>query len=222
MANRRPFQHKGWRQAAKHAWGVVRDFESVIASYTGARYAVAVDSCTNALLLACAYRKVDVVDLPRYTYVGVAHSIINAGGRIKFVDSQWVGMYRLAPYPIYDAARHFTSGMYIPGTLMALSFHWTKHLGIGQGGALLCDDKEAMAWLKRARFDGRTEGVAPQNDKFTHRGWHVLMSPTTAAQGLLLMSAIKEHNEPLPWGPGTDSDYPDLSLMKYFQMKGFT
>lgn len=217
IGNRRPFQRKGWRQAVKHAWAVVKDFESVIASYTGARYAVAVDSCTNALLIACAHHKVGVVQLPKHTYVGVACSVINAGGRIKFVDSHWTGMYQMLPYPIYDAARNFTSGMYIPGTLMCLSFHWTKHLGLGRGGAILCDDKDVAESLKRYRFDGRTEGVAPKNEKFAHIGWHVPMSPTVAAQGLLMMAGMKEHNDPLPWGPGTNSDYPDLSQMECFK-----
>ena len=208
---------KGWRQSAKHAWGVVRTFETVIASYTGAPYAVAVDSCTNALLIACALKQVDVVNLPRRTYVGVAFSILNAGGRINFIDSMWNGMYQLAPYPIYDAARHFTSGMYVPGSLMCLSFHWTKHLGLGHGGAILCDNKRAAEALKRYRFDGRTEGVSPKNDKFLTIGWHVPMSPAVAAQGLLMMAGMKEHNDPLPWGKGTDSDYPDLSQMSIFK-----
>jgi len=220
--NRRTFQRKGWRQATKHAWGVVRDFEQVVASYTGAPYAVAVDSCTNALLLAVAYsiRNAPIrqaVDIPRFTYIGVAMSIRNAGADVTFRDEQWDGKYLLLPYPIYDAARHLTSRMYIAGTLMCLSFHWAKHLPIGHGGAILCDNKETAAWLKRARYDGRTEGVAPKSDAFRHIGWHVVMSPVSAAQGLLLMASMNEHNDPLPWGPGTDSDYPDLSQIGLFK-----
>lgn len=144
-------------------------------------------------------------------------SICNAGAKVKFRDELWSGSYKLIPYPIYDAARHFTSGMYIPGTMMCLSFHWTKHLQIGHGGAIICDDETAVAWLKRARYDGRTQGVEPRLDKFIQLGWHVMMSPVSAAQGLLLMADIKEHNDPLPWGPGTSSDYPDLSLMPVFK-----
>ncbi len=222
IKNRRPFQPKGWRQSAKHAWAIVRDFERVIASYTGAPYAVAVDSCTNALLLAVSYHIIEknacrTVEIPKFTYVGVPMSIRNAGAAVRFRDESWIGQYQLKPYPIYDAARHFTSGMYIPGTMMCLSFHWTKHLPIGHGGAILCDDKNTVAWLKRARYDGRTEGVSPKSDNFTHRGWHVVMSPVSAAQGLLLMAGINEHNDPLPWGEGTNSDYADLSTFEVFK-----
>ena len=221
--NRRPFQYKGWRESAKHAWNIVKDFERVIASYTGAPYAVAVDSCTNALLLSCAYyfnsknEKDKVIEIPRFTYNSVPMSIRNAGGKVKFRDENWKGQYQLKPYQIYDSARLFTSNMYKPGTMICLSFHWTKHLHIGHGGAIITDNEDAVEWLKRARHDGRQEKVAPKNDTFLSLGWHVSMSPVSAAQGLLLMAGISEHNDPLPWGEGTDSDYPDLSKFKVFK-----
>lgn len=212
VANRRAFQFKSWRQSAKHAYEVVRTFERVLASYTGAPYAVTVDSCTDALLLACAHLRVDEVEIPRRTYCGVPMSIIHAGGRVKFRDESWVGMYKLDPYPIYDSARLFTSGMYVPGSLMCLSFHWSKHLAIGRGGAILCEDIKTAEWLKRARFDGRKEGVDPKNDKEMIIGWHTYLTPDRAAQGLMLMASMAEHNKPLP-----NSDYPDLSLMECFK-----
>lgn len=216
-ANQRPRQDKNWRFAVKHAYSVVRSFEKVLESYTGAPHAVAVDSCTNALLIACAYYKVKEVQLPKFTYIGAAMSVLNAGGRITFRDEKWSGTYDYRPYPIVDAARLFTSKMYRAGKMMCLSFHWTKHLPIGHGGAILCDDDQAANWLRRARFDGRSAGVHPRKDDFDIIGWHVPMAPSNAAQGLLLMAGMEEHNEPLPWGPGTDSDYPDLSKIPLFQ-----
>ena len=191
---------------------MVRTFENVLASYTGAKYVVSVDSCTMALLLCCSYLKVKTVEIPKHTYVGVACSILNAGGKVKFRDDVWSGLYKLAPYNIYDCARLLTSGMYIPNSFMCLSFHWSKHLPIGQGGAILCDDIDAYEWLKRARFDGRKEGVNPKNDKIQFPSWHCYMTPPYAAQGLMLMANIAEFNNALP-----NSDYPDLSLHKAFQ-----
>ena len=211
VANRRPFQHRGWRQAAKHAYYTVKMFEQVMASYTGAPYAVAVDSCTAALLLACAYHRVGDVEIPKKTYVGVPQSILNAGGKVKFRDEDWLGMYQLKPYPIYDCARLLTSDMYTPGTLMCLSFHWTKQLPIGRGGMILCDDENTVEWLKQARFDGRREGKAPKDDQFI-LGWHVYLPPPYAAQGLMLMTGMAEHNDPLP-----NDDYPDLSKCEVFK-----
>jgi hypothetical protein len=211
VANRRPVPRKAWREATKHAYRVVDAFEDVLSSYTGARYVICVDSCTAALHLVCAYLKVKEVEIPKYTYVGVPASIKNAGGRVKFRDEAWRGMYRLEPYPVYDCARHLTSGMYIKGTFMCLSFHWSKHLPIGRGGAILCDDKKAAEWLQRAAFDGRKRGSSPRGDKGLIVGWHYYMTPPLAAQGLMLMASIPEHNDPLP-----NSDYPDLTTMKAF------
>jgi dTDP-4-amino-4,6-dideoxygalactose transaminase len=96
--------------------------------------------------------------------------------------------------------------------MVCVSFHWSKTLGIQQGGAILHDDPEADAWLRRARFDGRTEGVSPKLDSFTQIGWHCYMSPEVAAEGLMRLSLLPKHNEPLP-----NDDYPDLSEMEIFR-----
>lgn len=184
---------------------IVRDFEQAICEYTGAPYCVAVNSCTNALLLACKYLGVKQVCIPKRTYVGVAMSILNAGGRVVFDDREWKGTYSLDPYPIHDSARRFTSGMY-SGGYECVSFHVAKILGIDQGGAILHEDERANSWFRRARFDGRTEGVKPKDDTFTTIGYHCYMSPPLAAMGLWRMHYLPAHNEDLP-----SDDYPDLS-----------
>ena len=48
---------------------------------------------------------------------------MQAGGKLIFEDMDWKGIYQLKPFPIYDAAKRLTSNMYIPGTMMCLSFH---------------------------------------------------------------------------------------------------
>lgn len=192
---------------------VVRDFEAVLCVYTGARYAVTTNSCTMALLLACAWHRVQTVEIPCRTYVSVPMSIMHAGGRVAFRDEVWRGAYQLKPYPIWDSARRFTSGMYVNGLgMVCVSFHASKILGIEQGGAILHDDPEADAWLRRARFDGRAEGVRPADDVFDMLGWHGYMSPSVAAQGLLKLHSLPAHNADLPNDP-----YPDLSLCPAFQ-----
>ena len=211
-SNKRVRQKKNWRSAALHAFDVVKSFEEIISSYTGAPFVVTVDSCTNALLLACTYLKVKDVEIPRFTYCSVPMSILHAKGEVKFRDEDWSGMYKLEPYPIYDSARLFTSSMYIPNSFMCLSFHSTKQLPIGRGGAILCDNEEAAEWFKRARFDGRKEGVSPKSDTGLILGFHSYMTPPLAAHGLMLMAGINEHNDPLP-----NDDYPDLSLQEIFK-----
>lgn len=191
-------------------FSVVDDFERAVADYTGAPYCVAVNSCTNALLLACLYCKVETVSIPKRTYVGVAQSILNAGGQIEFDERQWMGSYSLNPYPIRDSARRFTGGMY-RGGYDCVSFHVAKVLGIDQGGAILHSDAKADKWFRRARFDGRTPGVAPKDDDFI-RGYHFYLSPPLAAMGLWRMNYLPKDNPDLP-----NDDYPDLSQQKIFQ-----
>lgn len=190
----------------------VRNFEKALAEYSGSKYAVAVDSCTSALLLACAYLKVEEVTIPKRTYPSVPCSIIHAGGKVRFEDVEWSGLYQLKPYPIYDGAKRFHRNMYIPGSFHCLSFHIKKLLPLGRGGAILTDDKEAFEWFKVASFDGRHPGVPLANDTFDMLGWNVYMAPEQAARGHLLLSMMKDDNEDQIENP----PYPDLSKSKIF------
>jgi dTDP-4-amino-4,6-dideoxygalactose transaminase len=189
---------------------VVRMFEEEVAEYTGAPDAVAVDSGTNALFLCCRYLEVGEVTIPRHTYISVPQSILHAGGRVRFEALAWEGMYQLKPYPIWDAAKRFTSAMYVPGTLVCLSFHIKKHLKIGKGGMILTDDPRAVDWLKRARYEGRIE-EAYRVDNTAMVGWNMYMTPVDAARGLMLMQDMPAHN------PDLAEQYPDLAGHQAFR-----
>lgn len=209
---------------------VTKDFEAALCEYTGAPYAIAVNSCTMALTLAVAwclsgrdlllYRGPNVwredcepdVTIPRRTYVSVPQAIIHAGGCPVFDDREWQGWYSLDPLPVLDSARWFTSQMFLQGHFICVSFHASKTLGLEQGGAILHDNAEADAWFRRARFDGRAEGVAPKDDTGIIVGWHCYMNPSTAAQGILKLHSLPRHNAPLP-----NDDYPDLSQLEVFK-----
>ena len=79
-------------------------------------------------------------------------------------------------------------------------------------GAILHADPEADKWLRKARFDGRTEGVPVGQDKFDVLGYHAYLSPETAAKGLMRLSLLKGDEPDLP-----NSDYPDLSQLEIFK-----
>lgn len=194
---------------------VVRDFEKALCEYTGSRFAVTTNSCTMALLLAVAWYVRNggdqEINIPKRTYVSVPMSILHAGGRATFRDEDWLGSYRLTPSPVWDCARTFTAGMYEPDTFQCVSFHHSKILGDTQGGAILHDNEDADGWLRKARFDGRTEGVFPKDDTFM-LGWHCYISPDVAARLLWKMDKLPEHNDPLP-----NDDYPDISKSVIFK-----
>lgn len=213
------------------AFKPVRDLEAAVCEYTGAPFCVAMNSCTSALLLACAWhnraffqgvrdpdtgRFNEEIEIPRRTYVGVPMAITLAGYRPIFRDEDWHGWYWLEPLPVVDSARWFSCDMFSTfppeHSFVCVSFHAQKTLGFEQGGCILHDDPEADAWLRRARFDGRTEGVAPKDDKFTQVGFHCYLSPPVAAGLLWKLSYLPKHNEPLP-----NPEYPDLSLAPVFK-----
>lgn len=194
---------------------IVQMFEEEIALYTGAKYAVSVDSCTNALFLSCKFLEVKEVTIPSKTYLSVPMSIIHAGGTPIFdkreMTNHWKGLYQLKPYPIYDAAKRLTSNMYIPGSFMCLSFHIKKLLPIGKGGIILTDDLDAVTWLKKARYEGRSEKFYKE-DNIDSLGWNMYMTPQQAAEGLALFQNYPSHNN----DQGEINGYRDLTEFPIF------
>ncbi len=195
-------------------YDIVSEFEKAMAEYTGSRYAVAVESCSAALFLCCLYVKVkDIpeVIIPKVTYPSVPASIVNAGGRVSFIDDRWqeFGWYWLENTNIIDSAKKLSRNMYIKNSLTCLSFHDRKILKIGRGGMILTDDMKAVEWFKRARNSGRGE-VPLKKDRLAMAGWDMYMQPKDAAWGLTLMQELKDHNlcEPDP--------YQDLSKYKFY------
>ena len=194
---------------------IVKMFEEEMAHYTGAPYAVSVNSCTNAIFLACMWEKISgkEVTIPRRTYLSPPQSIMQAGGKLVLEDVEWEGVYQLKPFPIYDAAKRLTSDMYIPGTHMCLSFHIKKHLKIGKGGMILTDNDEAVEYFKLARYEGRTDGKKYHEDQIDEGGWNMYMTPEQAARGLTLMQSYPEHVPDIP----EDPPYRDLAEFDLFR-----
>lgn len=193
---------------------IVKMFEEEVAHYTGAPYAVSVNSCTNAIFLACRYEKVQgkEVIIPKRTYLSPPQSIMQAGANLVFEDISWKGIYQLKPFPIYDAAKRLTSNMYIPGSHMCLSFHIKKHLKIGKGGMILTDSEEAVEFFRKARYEGRSE-LQYHQDMIDEEGWNMYMTPEQAARGLMLMQNYPEVVQDLP----EDPPYRDLTEFEIFK-----
>jgi len=191
-------------------------FEKELAKYTGAKYAVAVDNCSNALFLALTYNGVKgkTITIPARTYPSVPCEIIHAGGIVEFTPVEGTtlkGAYHLEGSRVIDSALRFTHNMYDIGYFVCLSFTGTyKHLNLGKGGAILTNDYNAYSWFKRARFSGRRE-CSYHGDNLDCLGWNFYMLPEIATRGLLLMQAFYD----LEGNPKENEDkelpYPDLS-----------
>ena len=67
----------------------VQEFEETVASYVGARFAVATSNCTTALhlaLIAAGVRQGDEVICPSFSFIATANAIVHAGATPVFVD----------------------------------------------------------------------------------------------------------------------------------------
>ena len=200
---------------------ITEQFEEMVAEYTGAPYAVALDNASNALFLSLYYEKINdlVITIPSRTYMSVPCEIIHAGGMVNFepVEGETIkGAYQLHPTKVWDSALRFTHDMYIPNTHMCLSFTGPyKHLKLGKGGMILTDDVKAYEWFKKARFSGRNQ-TSYHEDTFDMLGWNFYMMPEIAARGVLMMAQFYN----LDGSPKNNDDlelkYPDLSKHKVY------
>lgn len=208
----------------KTVWDNVDYFESLVAEYAGSDYAVAVDSCTNAIFLSMQFflregwaNTRGYIRVPSRTYISVPMQIKHAGFDVIFDDSYWTGAYRLSPLPVIDSAQRFTENMYehYSGCLYCLSFHSKKILSIGRGGMILTDDKYARDWLRRSRYDGRSSIYYNDIDNKTvpTLGWHMYMTPEEAVRGIEQFHKTPSYNK----DSGCSDDYDiDLSLLDCF------
>ena len=87
-----------------------------------------------------------------------------------------------------------------------------KLLAIGKGGMILTDDYKMVEWLKRARYEGRSE-VNYKDDSIEMLGWNMYMTPQQAAHGLALMQNYPEHVPDLEENKG----YRDLTEFPIFK-----
>lgn len=83
----------------------VAEWERTLSARTGARYAIAVNSGTDALVLllrACGLRPGDEVLVPAYSFFATASSVVLAGGVPRFVDIDPV-TYAMDPDALAEA-----------------------------------------------------------------------------------------------------------------------
>lgn len=190
---------------------VVSQFEKEIAEFAGSKYAVAVDSCTNALYLSMRYTGSRIYEVPKHTYISVPIAVLNTLSCVEFRDEKWSGVYRLNYSDIYDGAVRWTEGMY-KGGFHCLSFQAKKRVPIGKGGMILTDDIKAAEYFKQMRFEGRHEDRDQWHDEPEVYGWNMYMTPEDAARGLMIFHETPKVNpDSQNW-----EYYPDLSKLELF------
>jgi len=181
----------------------ISEFESALAKFTGAPYAVMTDCCTHAIELCLRVDRVKRCSIPAHTYLSVPMTLHKLDIAFEYTDIDWLGEYQLTGTRVWDSARLLKQGMYRAGMLQCLSFGVDKPLSIGRGGAVLTDDVEVYDVLKRQCYDGRDLTISPwENQKIFRIGYHYRPTIEEATQALELLPTVDQ--EPKP------KQYPDL------------
>jgi len=199
-----------------HWWGMgpkVKEFEEKWAELTGAKYAVATNSCTAALDIA-----VRLLDLPEevtvspFTFVSSALAPLNIGKKIKFVDinpetlttdkADIQVMYAgniSGEGKIYDMAH--CSGYKHLGEISCWSFHAVKNLPAGDGGMITMNDPELYRRARALSWCGIDKSTFQRSGKkynwdydIQEAGLKAHMNDITACIGLEQLKKLKEGN----------------------------
>ena len=182
------------------------EFETALAQFTGAPYAVMTDCCTHAIELCMRYDQVQTCKFTPYTYVSVPMIMHKLGIKYQYLDHEWqrwVGEYPFVETRIWDSARRLEKNMYRLGQIQCVSFGHDKPLPIGRGGAILLDDVEAYRALLAMRYDGRDLTIKPWVAQQQFRvGYHYRPTIEEAQHGLQLLSQYQSQ-------PPREVVYPD-------------
>jgi len=192
----------------------VKEFEMRFAEYVGAKYAIAVNSCTTGLILAlkCLGEKNDRVIVPSLTFAATAEAIVNAGKMPYFAEG--TELHKIDPEEyegavtvhLYGENRSFRlPGKFIvedsahrieknqcennPNTVV-FSFYATKNMTTGEGGMVCANNKYIAEKIRLLIFHGinRNAWTRTKNKTFQYGaeivGWKGNMSDIQAAIGL--------------------------------------
>lgn len=192
----------------------VEQFESKVAEFYNAPFAVATDCCTHAVELCLRMKEpFGFTTVPKHTYISIPFTLKKLGLPWEFRDDPWTDFYYLGSTNIIDAAVYFQRGGYIHNTLMCLSFQFKKPLGLGRGGMVLCSTEEEYVTLKKMSYDGRYGDTPWAEQSIDTMGYHYYMTPETAQQGIDKLPWVAEKK----WPQWSWKDYPDLSKMPVFE-----
>ncbi len=192
---------------------IVKEFEEKIAAFFGAPFAVAVDCCTHGIELCLRYKQVKKMVVPAQTYISVPLLSKKLNIDLEWKEEIWQDYYYIGDTDIIDAAVLWKKDSYIPNTFMCVSFQFRKHLSLGRGGVILCQDKNDYESLKKMSYDGRLPDIPWASQNISTMGYHYYMTPETAKMGInRLPMAIS--TQPIRW---TIDDWPDLRKMEIFK-----
>jgi len=164
------------------------EYEENIAKYVGAKYAVAVTSCTDAIFLTLKSIGHHVTCfVPSLSTTRFLNALIHSGNDYTITDdSEWVGSNYILyedEFKIIDSAQEVEPNMfkeYNDNDVLLLSNYPTKPVGGIKGGIVVSNDKERIDWIRRASFFGESFAVDSWKGEPSFVGWQMYMNSVEA------------------------------------------
>lgn len=177
----------------------VRSFEEKFAKCIGAEHCVATNSLTNGYLMVLEYLKPKWVDIPSMTFVSMATIPALMGIEIRFRDRMYMGRkyaIKTDNIDIVDSAHEIQRGMYEnDGRFWLFSFHATKNITTGgQGGMIVCPDKESYEHFMQTRSCGMIRGESSWDYTVNIPGYHAYMNDYNACIGNVQLEKLDKMN----------------------------
>ncbi|HWO93737.1 MAG TPA: DegT/DnrJ/EryC1/StrS family aminotransferase [Dehalococcoidia bacterium] len=160
----------------------VREFEQAVATYVGARHAIATTNCTSALhlsLLAAGIGPGDEVICPSFSFIATANSIVHAGATPVFVDID-PRTYTIDPDLIEAAVTERTRAI-MPVDQIGLAADISAVLEVARRHGLAVIEDAAPS-LGATVGEARVGGLAD----FTCFSFHPRKSITTGEGGMIV------------------------------------
>ena len=166
----------------------VTEFENKIADYVGAKYAVSLNSATNAIFLSLLNKKINV-SIPSVIPPVVPNAIHTAGNDFTFTDNvDWVGesyvLHDFGNYKIVDSAQKLEPNQFLSeckdNDLMIFSFYPTKPVGSFDGGMIVSNDLEKITYFREMSLNGMTFASNNWERKNKYIGYKLYMNSIQA------------------------------------------
>jgi dTDP-4-amino-4,6-dideoxygalactose transaminase len=181
-------------------------YESNIAKYVGAKYAVAVTSCTDAIFLALKFIGEKVTcTIPSLSTTRFLNAIIHSGNDYIITDNvTWVGHNYILyddKFKIIDSAQEVEPNMFIEqcndDDILLLSNYPTKPVGGLKGGVVISNDKDKIEWIRQAAYFGEIFSKDSWNGQSTFVGWQMYMNSIEAYMANENLHTYKNKREKL-------------------------
>ncbi|HRH57824.1 MAG TPA: DegT/DnrJ/EryC1/StrS family aminotransferase [Chitinophagales bacterium] len=193
---------------------IVTEFEENFAEYVGAKYAVSLNSATNAIYLINKIWHREIYQIPSMIPPVVCNAIITSGSKIEFIDeTDWVGGFfplslidplskEKNKFSIIDSAQSVVKNIYkkmIGNELMYFSFYPTKLISSCDGGMIVSNDKSKIDLIRQMTFNGMSQESNNWERKQSMIGYKMYMNSIQAYIANENLKRLDEKKEALSY-----------------------